>query len=635
MMSTSYWCRRCAGSQPVILSFAISLLVSGFLPCPLRSEPVSPRLFIFSNASRSLDEFRAVAKVASRLKRYGRVQVDIGALADKAWHELPKDDSPWHEYASWASTTAKFFPHPKISPFFPSEWIAQNRTLLLAKAAILREMGLEAAFSSKSSFFLPEAFFQQYPHLRGPRVDHPRRSKQEEFSWCVDLEETREMIEWMTAELRRHVPEIRTILEKTNDAGSGLCWAAALYSGPNGPGHCRHRNAGERVRDLSTAIHRGAEKHGGKVDVRFISSNFWQNEEDVILPLLPPNTYIDDRDPGFFSVGTLINDAYPVLGLLNPLSILTQLERLERPELRTLWIRSTAMYARADDLPNTLEKVVDLVEDSVSKPVRGLMPRLDKLRTLAARWGGERNAEKLLEAFVKMDEAFSLKQAVAPGYNNFYCGVSMRHLTRPLLIKPELLTPDDESYFLPYVFNIHESEARSDYIDLHGSRMKGLTAWNHPGLRRSLQAALGAAATMDHLKNAPEETWFRQLAQSLRMWVSEVRSIHAFYSTQVIRDRNAELLSGLPRRPEKIPTWTGDPDFLEWSQIQRDEYDNANELLTLLKDGGIRWVARADNAKYEDTFLLGPSLVEAVKKKIQVMRLHWLDSELYLTPPHK
>ena len=129
-----------------------------------------------------------LAKSVSRLKRYGCVQVDIGVLADKSWHEIPEGGSPWHEYAMSIPTVAKFFPHPKIAPFFPADWVAKNRSLLLAKAAILREMGLESAFSSNDTQYLPEAFFRRYPHLRGPSVDHPRRSKRAEFSMCVDLD---------------------------------------------------------------------------------------------------------------------------------------------------------------------------------------------------------------------------------------------------------------------------------------------------------------------------------------------------------------------------------------------------------------------------------------------------------------
>jgi hypothetical protein len=616
------------GLRAVLCAFAVLTLLPA--QAPQRTEKV----FLFKNASRDVNEFRAFAKIASRLKPYGRVQIDIGQVAERARHELPPGGSPWHEYAYNQSSLAKYFPHPKIAPHLPAEWVAKNRALLVAKAAVLRELGLEAALSSNDTHFLPESFFRQYPHLRGPRVDHPRRSKKEEFAWCVDLAETREMIEWMAAEMKRNVPEIRTVMSQNNDSGSGLCWGAALYSGANGPRHCSGRNAGVRVRDLMLAIQRGFEKGGGKVAVHF-GGNFWQNEEDVILPLLPPDGYLSRRDRSSTGVGTLASEAYPVLGLINPLRVLAAMERYEDAATRTVHVSARPSYGRYDEPLETVERLVALVEDSIRNPVHGLIPRLTRLRALSARWGGEQNAERLLEAFCKMDEAMRLKQTIAPKYSNIYLGISARHVTRPLLIRPDLLLPEEERYFLPYIFNIHESEARNDYIDLHGSRITGPGAWNNPGIRNALDTAVSAAATFESLNGAPEQKWLTQLAMSLRIWASEVRSIHNFYSAQMLRDRNKEALEGQPKIPSKLATWEGDRDFIEWTHIQRDEFDNANELSALLEKGGLPYLAHATKPEDEDTFLLGPDVIGALKRKTQLMRDHWLDVQKYLASPLK
>lgn len=613
----------------------IILLGCGVLPGSLAAESqASERVFIFRNSSRDIDEFRAFARVAGRLKPYGRVQIDIGILADKSWYEIPEGGSPWHEYAANHASLWKFFPHPKIAPFLPAEWVAKNRELLLAKAAVLRELGLEAALSSNDTHFLPEAFFQKYPYLRGPRVDHPRRSKREEFSWCVDLQETRDMIEWMAAEMKRNVPEIKTVMSFTNDSGSGLCWGAALYSGPNGPRHCSGRNAGVRVRDLMLAIHRGFEKGGGKVVIR-TGGNFWQNEEDVVLPLLPPGTYLSRRDPSSMTVSTLVNDAYPILGLINPLAVLSAMERYDDPNTRTIIVNTTPSYARFDERIETVERLIDIMEDCIKSPSHGMAARFDRLRQWAVRWGGKQNADRLFEAFYRVDEAMRLKQAAVPRYSNLYCGVSLRHLTRPLVIRPDLLSNKEESYFLPYIFNIHESEARNDYIDLHGSRFTGPGRWDDPGLRSALTDATTAARILESAKGAPEQKWFNQLGTSLKMWASEVRSIHNFYFAQLLRDRNEKALAGDPKIPDKLVTWTGDRDFIEWNNIQRDEFDNTNELIALLQNGGLPYLAHASIGKYEDTFFLGPDPIGALKRKAEIMRKHWLDVQDYLASPLK
>jgi len=592
------------------------------------------KVFILGNASRNIEEFRAFAKVANRLKPYGRVQIDIGQVAEIARHEMPPGGSPWHEYANNLSSMAKYFPHPKIAPHLPAEWVAKNRALLLAKAAVLRELGLEAALSSNDTHFLPESFFRQYPHLRGPRVDHPRRSRKEEFAWCTDLAETREMIEWMAAEMKRTVPEIRTVLSHNNDAGTGLCWAAALYSGANGPQHCRGRNAGVRVRDLMLTIQRGFEKGGGKVVVRF-GGNFWQQEEDVILPLLPTDGYLMTRDPSSMSVGTLASDAYPVLGLINPLGVLAAMERYHDPNTKTVNISTTPYYNRFNEPVEVTEKLVALVEDLIKMPARGLATRLNRLRSWAARWGGEKNGDAVFEACYQMDEALRLKRAAAPRYSNMYLGVSARHITRPLVLRPDLLTREEESYFLPYVFNVDESEARTDYIDLHGSRITGPGEWNHAGLRSALATASSAAGLFESISGAPEEQWLRQLAISLRMWASGVRSIHNFYSVQLLRERNKEALGDEPRIPSKQATWEGDRDFIPWTHIQRDEFDNTNELIAILKQGGLRYLGHAGPGDQQDTFLLGPDPIGDLERKAEIMRRHWLDVQQYLASPMK
>ena len=86
--------------------------------------------------------------------------------------------------------------------------------LLEERCKILRRLGLKAHWGSNIPQVMPEAFFAAYPQLRGPRVDHPRRSKRAEFTWCVDLPETLEMIEWMAAELKRNVASYREACQR-------------------------------------------------------------------------------------------------------------------------------------------------------------------------------------------------------------------------------------------------------------------------------------------------------------------------------------------------------------------------------------------------------------------------------------
>ena len=82
----------------------------------LRVAAASEHVIIFTNSSRNLDEFRAFAKSASRMKRYGRVQIDIGVLAEKATFEVPPGGEEWHQYAAFNANLSKFFPSSEDRP---------------------------------------------------------------------------------------------------------------------------------------------------------------------------------------------------------------------------------------------------------------------------------------------------------------------------------------------------------------------------------------------------------------------------------------------------------------------------------------------------------------------------------------
>jgi hypothetical protein len=90
-----------------------------------------------------------------------------------------------------------------------------------------------------------------------------------------------------------------------------------------------------------------------------------------------------------------------------------------------------------------------------------------------------------------------------------------------------------------------------------------------------------------------------------------------------------------PRIPEKVPTWTGDPDYLQWNEIQRAELDNTNELIGVMESGGPALLAHAADARHEDTFVLGPDVAGALRRKAALMRVHWLDVQQFLASPHK
>jgi hypothetical protein len=179
------------------------------------------------------------------------------------------------------------------------------------------------------------------------------------------------------------------------------------------------------------------------------------------------------------------------------------------------------------------------------------------------------------------------------------------------------------------VFNPDPQQARTDYADVHGKKFAPM-----PSLRQMTSRLRMAADRLDAIADLPDDHLLRRLAKAVRIRLSIVRSVDNFLNAQALRDRFAAQLAQ-PHLPEKDGTFDGEPGNLEWNAIQRDELENAGELLAVLEGGGLDQVSRAPTPELESMFSLPPDLAAAVRKKIEVMRAHWRDVEPYLAPPMK
>src|SRR6266540_6022630 len=79
-------------------------------PLTIQNKNDEARTLIISTYSRDLDDFKKQVSYAAQLKPFGRVQINISTLADKSFYEIPKQRSPWYQYACNNAATCKFFP---------------------------------------------------------------------------------------------------------------------------------------------------------------------------------------------------------------------------------------------------------------------------------------------------------------------------------------------------------------------------------------------------------------------------------------------------------------------------------------------------------------------------------------------
>ncbi len=588
------------------------------------------RIFIVYNTGEGQQEFRDYAKVLSRLKPYGRVDICINSPALKSDYEIPPNSCDWHEYASFNRSVAAFFPDNKLAPYFPADLVSKNLQLLLYKAGILKELGLNASFRSNEPRFLPEAFFEKYPHLRGPRVDHPRRSVRKEFAPCFHQSATVDMYSNMVGQLFKYVPDLRSFYFSMNDAGSGFCWEDWLYSGPNGPVFCKNINKSEDIIAMLNVYKSGAKQTGHDIDIIF-KGMFTDQEADELEARLPEKCFLESSGKwAIKQISTM--GAYPVRGIINPLEIIRILERHTGTVPERYMLTFASSYSRGHETVATIEKVVDIIEHLLSEPVKSNeINELQPLRELCLKWGGSENADFLLKAFTDLDKVLNEEGKDLRGLSPLYWGVSARQITRPLVFAPQKLTADEEKYFLPYVFNISVNEARNDYMDIHGGdREIALDAVD------SLVSRINAVCLLfEKIQKAPEQKFLENLTRSLRLYSCILKTCGNFNDAQIIRNRNREILAGPVHRPDKIPTWTGDKDLLAFNEIMRKELDNTQEMIDILENGGMEQMCIAGPPFKEDTFILGPGLISQLKLKRKVMLAHWTDIEGYLTTPFK
>lgn len=601
-----------------------------------RLQKEEGRVFIINTPVKNLDEFRSIAKQAAALKPYGKVKINIGALADKSFHEIPAKGSAWHEYASSNPTPFKFFPDAKLAPFIPAEFVKKNRQLMLDKAKILREFGLEGAFMGYEPNFMPAAFFDAYPSLLGPRVDHPRRSTEKAFAPCISVKETQQMYASMMAEMLKAVPEITTLTFKTNDAGAGICWADWLYSGPNGPSACKHFSMGERVAMLMNAYKEGAAKAGKTLSIYMDAgaSNFSEAERADIEKQLPENCFFQgNNERPIVNTGGTLASMYPVTGIINAPALLKQLRTVGKKNNNTVFISLRAAYDRGAERSDLTQLMFQLLDKKLKDPVvaKDTWNDLKELQQVCEIWAGNQAAD-LFKAFVALEDAMEYKAATFPRVHSLYWGVTERLINRPLVIAPQRLSSTEEAYFLPYVFNIWEDEARMDYMDVHGGRVTVA-----PDVVANYVKQVHIAANLFDKVEAVgvRKDFFKRMGLSLRIYASVMRSCANFSSAQIIRDRDSAVINGPVQRPDKGSSWAGHPDFIPFNNIMRDELDNTTELIGLLQNGGLELLVQTNNPAYEDRFLLSADLVNQLKKKRKIMLDHWQDVERYLASPFK
>ena len=594
-----------------------------------------PRLVV-STGINALRGFRRVAQEAARAKDRFDVRVDLGRLARKKRFELTDPGDSYLEYSVNQASLCDFVVPARLKPFLNADFVAENAELMSAKAKVLREFGLGAAFLGHEPIYFREPVYQAYPHWRGPRCDHPRRSRNPIWAPCMLRDEVQELYREMTRDLVKRCPELDTFAFLSNDCATGFCWHVGLYPGPNGPEACKGEGEGPHAVAFERALIEGAGEAGAQAQVYLWNMGDEANRRTVRTHL-PEGGYVMPADgPGGGVIGgSALAGAHPVRYIQNPFAFLESLEGAMTDERRTVFMR-TGVGDRVEEPDfDGLTFTFDLLDAFCRKPTASLAERVALLTEVAAAQVGETAAPLLVEAWHKVHEALKLSQAWHSGRKLLFYGVvSTRWLTRPLVAFPEELG-EDEAYFLPHVFNVGGKEVRRNILDVHGGRWAdAIDHTDDYGMRiqyytRVDAALVQAAEAMEAAAEAGAESAARP-ARALRVLRCLFRNCRHTLDFGLLharaRPKEVELAGGF------MPV--GDVDGQRVYQLVRAEIDNTAELLGLIGDNADRIIATADRPEDEDTFRFGPDLPDQLRKRIRIMVERWDDFRRLYAPPH-
>lgn len=603
-------------------------------------DAAKPRL-ILNNCDNDLRTFEAYVASAKLLKDDFDLRIVINHLHRPHWEERPDREDPYPLYFIGFPTFKDFVFHKTLSSVQHPAFVRGNVRLMRAKAAILEKHRMKGAFVGLEPIYLREVFYERFPSWRGPRVDHPRRSREPLFAPCLHMPEVQELYATMVAALVKQFPVLDTFyFPCTNDSGAGFCHYAGSYFGPNGPARCRSERAAAAVAAFHRAVLEGARRGGARAAVTLMANagRAWRSE---LMPSGAHHFPSDRKEAGSFVIQSDLTCAYPVRYLSDPLRLLEEVAVLPKTGTPILAVWFGDCYSRVPADTVSVDRLLRLFLAVWRNPEKAssLTRRLDLLESHLAEEFGNASASRALEGFVALSQAFRL-QADNPMRLRtttlpMYGSVSHRWLTRPFVAIPEALTPQEEDEVLKHAFCAFGPAGRRNLLDLHGK-----LAINPAGDYDQFSAGIdllirGLDAARNHFLAAAQAARKGAPARTLSLYAKSARTLALIWRNcrnalefAALRD-NAQVM---PEAQRGAPVDKGGGD-LGWMspyhkivyRVLRSELDVLDELLPLVKNDAERVVGRADKPANEDTLLLGPNLAGQLVRKRQIMLRHWQD----------
>ena len=540
------------------------------------------------------------------------------------WSTHPGD--PYPNWGMLQTCLFKLVVPRALEPYLDADYARRNLELVRRRSEIVKKYGMQAAVVVIDPFYLPEQAYLDHPAWRGPRCDHPRRSRDMYFSPCIDNEEVRglyyEAMQRLCAEV-----DIGFFQIITNDSGAGVCWSTGLYNGPNGPEACRKVSMADRIVGFLQVLYDAARSQGRETLIDITSDIFGykapEASMDAAWTSLKPGQLVTGRDmhgkkPVYHMLSDLIEHVRPMQTLPMTVDFVRKLHAAAGSESEYI----KAVIHRSEF--NEYIRILDAYREMRPQDTAQLM---NVLRHVAAQIMGEAQASKLLDAWCALDDAARIMSDLHFDNIIWMPLIAERVINRPLVPVPAALTEEETAYYAPFLFQATTEEQARDLLNIQGMDfVKGFTATRI--LRLSvlkMTPALERAAVLFESIETDDDAVRGKLAVTARrvrvlLCLSRTLSNAACY--QDVLDHT---------RPDEQPAYStewpieGDARISRLNELARAEIDNTYELLRLM-DGepGAFFPIVADDA-HEDAFLLSAQLPRQLVQKAQIMLAHMRD----------
>ena len=608
------------------------------------------RQLIFNPRTCDLKEYEELARAA---KGAGFTHLYISQLSERTDVGGDEADSPWTEWSNIMPAIFKHATPPGLEGAYGKAFVRRQMDWMKRKHAICKKLGMRAAYFGTEPLWLSERVYKKHPEWRGSRCDNSLRTSGMFFAPNTDHPEVREAYRRGVEMILKACPLIDVFSLHTNDCGAGYPWTERLYVNPNGPTGYEGADMGERVAGFLECIRQGALDGGAKDPRVFTAMYGWFKPQEMHL-------VAKALKPGIGCVGILRSPDKKLvrecsLSNAGGWNVIAGGPGMD-PVIRS-YPRPNAVLNAAAAIQNG--PAVRFDAGGVSRdyfaalkiamtipPARTPSERLRALLRLAEGLYGADVAEDVVAAWQTLEKAETM--AEVSGANTFAGPVMLRWLVRPLVAHQELLTKEEKSYWIRYIYQSEKTQPETylDYLNCSGYRL--VDNW-HGSTRIAIaidnvEATLKSAA--DQLKHAAAKAKSRVGKRRLLLDHYRVRAHRSIFLTvrhvgqvgTLIYLREAEnarlaargevMTSTRPEQPDLPHGNMGATGLFFLHRAMRWELDNTNELIKILIECPEPIFYTAPDVAHEGSLVLGPHLLRDLRRKVRIMLKHWRDAEI-------